>query len=338
MRDFGIGKRPAQFEQRTSIVDQHPIRALRQSQLERTRETRLRVKPRRRVQRGGVSGPPLGLRGVDTRRQQRPLAALRLAPDLDDDARALMRRVAADRQKSGPLLADIDQRRVETGGEAHDPAEMEAAGRDEYRRARHAIRPELRLRPKRRATRRGRKRSAARAAPDDIAAAGQQLRGFMERQADDIRIRARDPRHERGGAALDCVAAGLAAPLAAREIGVQLGRAEALELHLADHPADRDIAGRRHQRDAAIDPVTPARQQFEAGAGGRLVLGFRQDAAPAGDDRIGGENKGAGVPRRDGPRLGLGQPHDMRRRQLAALRGFVDIGRVDPIRHDADLA
>ena len=40
-----------------------------------------------------------------------------------------MRRVVARRQKSGPLLADIDQRRVETRGEAHDPAEMDAAGR-----------------------------------------------------------------------------------------------------------------------------------------------------------------------------------------------------------------
>ena len=32
-------------------------------------------------------------------------------------------------RKPGPLLADIDQRRVETGSEAHDPAEMDAAGR-----------------------------------------------------------------------------------------------------------------------------------------------------------------------------------------------------------------
>ena len=40
-----------------------------------------------------------------------------------------MRWTAAHRQKSGPLLADIDQRRVETGGDTHDPAEMDAAGR-----------------------------------------------------------------------------------------------------------------------------------------------------------------------------------------------------------------
>ncbi len=128
MRDVAIRKRPAQFEQRAGVIDQHPVRAPRQPRLQRTRETRWRVKPRRRVERGGVGGEPLGIRDADARRQQRPLAALRLAPDLDEYPRALVRRVATDRQKSGPLLADIDQRRVETGGEAHDPAEMQAAG------------------------------------------------------------------------------------------------------------------------------------------------------------------------------------------------------------------
>ena len=87
------------------------------------------MKLRRRIKCRGSSGEPIGLDALDSRRQQRTLAALRLAPDLYDDARTLVRRSAAHGQERRPLLANIDQRRVETGGEAHDPAEMDAAGR-----------------------------------------------------------------------------------------------------------------------------------------------------------------------------------------------------------------
>ena len=87
------------------------------------------MKPRRRVECRGSSGEPIGLDAFDARRQQRTLAALRLAPDLHDDARALVRRSAAHGQERRPLLANIDQHRVETGSEVHDPAKMDAAGR-----------------------------------------------------------------------------------------------------------------------------------------------------------------------------------------------------------------
>jgi len=138
--------------------------------------------------------------------------------------------------------------------------------------------------------------------------------------------------------ALDRIAAGLAAPLAAREVGIHFEFAEPFELHLADHPADRDFAHRRDQSDSAEDAMAAPRQHFQAATGGRLVLGFRQNAAPAGDHGIGGENKRAGVPRRNRPRLGFREPYDKGGRQFAAAWRLVDIGRINQVRYDADLA
>src|ERR1700674_2652177 len=96
---------------------------------------------------------------------------------------------------------------------------------------------------------------------------------------------------------LDRITAGLAVPLAAREISRQLLLAQPLEGDLADHATECQIAAGGQQRNSAINPVAAARQQVEAGAGGRLVLGFRQDAATARDDRVGGEDEGVGIAR-----------------------------------------
>ena len=127
-------------------------------------------------------------------------------------------------------------------------------------------------------------------------------------------------------------------PLPAREVGGQFFIAQPLEHDLADDPADRQIAARGQQRDAAINPMAAARQQGEAGPRGGLVLGLRQDAAAAGDDGVGGENERVRMTRPHGARLCFREAHDMIGRQFAGARRLVDIGRLDMIRDNADLA
>src|SRR3546814_9033048 len=57
----------------------------------------------------------------------------------------------------------------------------------------------------------------------------EQRAGFKDRQPDDIRMAARQKAHETFGTALDRIAAGLAHPLAARHIPVDLGLGEPFE-------------------------------------------------------------------------------------------------------------
>ena len=64
---------------------------------------------------------------------------------------------------------------------------------------------------------------------DRIAFAGEQRGGFGERKADDVGVRADEPLNESAGEALDRVTAGLAAPFAASEIGLELLARQALE-------------------------------------------------------------------------------------------------------------
>jgi len=62
-----------------------------------------------------------------------------------------------------------------------------------------------------------------------IAVAREQRRGFGERQADDIGIRADQPLDECAGEALNRIAAGLPAPFAAGEICLDFAARQALE-------------------------------------------------------------------------------------------------------------
>ncbi len=64
-----------------------------------------------------------------------------------------------------------------------------------------------------------------------IALAGQQRHGLGERQADHIGVGAHQLHHEGAGKALDGIAAGLAAPFAGGEIGLDILARQALEAH-----------------------------------------------------------------------------------------------------------
>src|SRR5207302_5706795 len=138
--------------------------------------------------------------------------------------------------------------------------------------------------------------------------------------------------------ALDGVAARLALPFAAREIGSQFLIAQPLESDLADNAADRQIAGWGQQGNTPINPMAPARQQPQTVARRPLILGFRKDAAAASDDPVCGENEGVGMPRLHRARLLLSEPYDVPGRQFAAARRLVDIGGLDLVGNDAELA
>ena len=85
-----------------------------------------------------------------------------------------------------------------------------------------------------------------------------------QRQADDVAVGAGEEGDEARGAALDGIAAGLAAPFAAREVGVDLGRAQPLEAHDGLDQARAHRAVGAADRDAAQHAVAPARQQRQA--------------------------------------------------------------------------
>ncbi len=141
------------------------------------------------------------------------------------------------------------------------------------------------------------------------------------------------PLDEGAGKALDRVAAGLAAPLAARKIGVDLIGRQALEPEPGlDQPApNRAAAG--DQRKTRENPMTTAGQEIEAGL--RLVarLALRQDAQADADHRIRSERQAGGKigplarNRRRGERLFTGQPFGKSR---AALRAGVAFRRFRP--------
>ncbi len=136
MGNLGGGKPVVQLAQQSAVVGADSFRHARQAQGQRRRETRGRVELRRRFisrrKRGEPGRVNRAIARGDTGRQQRAFATLRLAADLDDDARTLgqiRRRTGAQRQKPGPLGADIYQRRIEPGDQTHHSAEMDAAGR-----------------------------------------------------------------------------------------------------------------------------------------------------------------------------------------------------------------
>ena len=60
MSDVAVRKSPAQFGQRCDFIDQDPVGRRRQPQLQRGGETGRRIKPRRRLEQGGVGDEPIG--------------------------------------------------------------------------------------------------------------------------------------------------------------------------------------------------------------------------------------------------------------------------------------
>src|SRR5690606_903951 len=88
-----------------------------------------------------------------------------------------------------------------------------------------------------------------------ISVAGEKVHHLVERQADDVGIGAVDLDDEGAGKALDGVAAGLAAPLAGSEIGLDVLARQALETHARLDEAAADVAlavGGREPREDAV--------------------------------------------------------------------------------------
>ena len=131
------------------------------------------------------------------------------------------------------------------------------------------------------------------------------------------------------GAALDGIAAGLALPFAAGDIGFDLGMAELLEAHDRLAQAFAQGAVGAAQRDGRKHAVAAAGEQGEAGARGRLVFGLGQNAAAASDHRV--ARQYAGIRRGYGQRLFAGHAAGIVARHFAGLRGFVDVGGLDRV-------
>src|SRR6186713_3223724 len=95
---------------------------------------------------------------------------------------------------------------------------------------------------------------------DREALARQQRRGLVQRQADDVGIGADDLDDEAAGKPLRRVTAGLAAPLARRKIGLDVGFAQALEAYAGlDQPLAEGFLG-RHQADRGMNAMIASRQ------------------------------------------------------------------------------
>ena len=187
-----------------------------------------------------------------------------------------------------------------------------------------------------------------RALDDQLAAHGcgrhprppQQIERGRERQADHVRPAAVDRRDECLGPSLDRVAAGLAPPFPAREIGRDLALAEPLEAHHGHDRAHRPPAVGGDDRDPGVHPVPASGQQAQKALGGRAVVRLAEDAPAARHDGVGGEHVRAGRigPGRHVSGLGCGQAQDMIPRQLAGQRRLVHLGDCDAIGDHPDLA
>ncbi len=145
------------------------------------------------------------------------------------------------------------------------------------------------------------------------------------------------------GDALRRVAAGLAAPFAGGEIGLDVLVGQPLEAHAGLDEALAEGLLRRHQADRGMDAVVAAGEQPQALR--RLVeqLRLRQDAPADRDHGVGGEDVGAFelvVEPHHGERgfgLAARQPRGAGARQFAALRRLVDVGGAQRVGLDAGL-
>src|ERR1041385_1963527 len=94
---------------------------------------------------------------------------------------------------------------------------------------------------------------------DREALAGQQRRGLVQRQTDDVGVGADDFDDEDAGEPLRRIAAGLAAPFAGGEIGLDVLLRQPLEAHAGlDQPLAESLF-RRHQADASVNAMVAAR-------------------------------------------------------------------------------
>ncbi len=136
--------------------------------------------------------------------------------------------------------------------------------------------------------------------------------------------------------ALDGVAAGLAAPFPTCKIGRdhRLGQPSDGDDGLVK-PVARDATGVDHGQ-RREHPVPAAGQEPQEGSG--LGLGFRlaENASANGDNRVGREDDGTRVAGGDGNSLCRCKPPRKRVRPFARVRGFVDPGRIDRVRNDAE--
>jgi hypothetical protein len=69
-----------------------------------------------------------------------------------------------------------------------------------------------------------------------------------------------------------------------------------------------------------------------------LVRGLAENPAADGDDGVGGKDKGVGMPLVRGLGLRARQPRGGKPRRLVLKRGLIDVGRVDLVGLDPDLA
>jgi hypothetical protein len=130
--------------------------------------------------------------------------------------------------------------------------------------------------------------------------------------------------------ALDAVGAGLAAPLARGEIAVDLVAGQPLEANLGLDDLLAQLACRRDQADAGIDPVAAAGEQMQRRRGLVDELGLAENAPADGDDGIGGKDIAA-LPGRialDGGKCRFGLFGDSR---AASERGCSDFFGVSSI-------
>ena len=273
------------------------------------------------------------------RGQPRPLAALRGAGDPHAQHRALGRGLAA--LAVGQEAVRAVQRHERARHRRHargDPAAVQIA--DTVRRAwppDRVVQQLVAADDRDAHLARAARRQDARRHGTQPAGAAQQLRGLEQRQADHVGVAAGQEAHERGGAALDRVAAGLAAAIRRRR-----GRRRS---------AARS-AGRRRRRwrpgaRCAGRPARAAPRRSTRDGGGRTaasgsarasasVCRLGQDAPAGGDHGVGGQHETAG---RRPPPPPWRAPGAARRAAAArrAQRRFVDVGGNDAIRHDADL-
>jgi len=114
---------------------------------------------------------------------------------------------------------------------------------------------------------------------------------------------------------------------------------QALEANLGEDDLPARPAVRPAHMQAAIDPVTATRQEFEAASGGCLVVGLGQDPPTASDDSVGGDDKiildTVHIRHRLG--LGPGEASSVVLGQLTRLRRLVELGGENTIRLKAHL-
>src|SRR5262245_22265271 len=97
-----------------------------------------------------------------------------------------------------------------------------------------------------------------------ITFAGEQGCRLVKRQAHNVGVGADDLHHERSGQALDGIAAGLVAPFARGQVGLEILLRQALEAHPRLDQALAERLLRRDDADAGIDPMVAAGEEPQA--------------------------------------------------------------------------